>query len=299
MNDKRKTKAQLLAELTALRAELTRHVASETDAARAEESMWQTQLALLELFHNLPGTAYRTAFGAKTPQGRVEFVSAGCLKLTGYPAAAFVSDPTFYRQQVTHPDDRQRVVDVIAQAQARRGPFQVVYRICTKDGQVRWMEERGTGMYGPQGELVAREGFIADVTERQTHMEELHRQHTELQKLTRAVEQAGELILIGDATGAVQYVNQAFEELTGFRRDEVIGRPPRMASCDPRERDLFHRIRLALQRGETWRGRCASWRKDGARFELECTASPVISPDGQFEGYVAVQREPLPRQTPA
>jgi PAS domain S-box-containing protein len=296
---KTKTKPQLVAEMDDLRTELRRHIAAETDAARAEEAMWQTQIALLALFNNLPGMAYRTAFDEKSPRGRVEFVSGGCLKLTGYPAAAYVTAPTFYREGVIHPEDRQRVRDTIALAETSHEAFAVTYRIVTKDGQVRWMDEHGTGMYGPQGAFVAREGFITDVTERVMHLHELSRQHTELQKLTRAVEQAGELILIGDATGAVQYVNQAFEDLTGFSRAEVVGRMPRMTSCDPGERNLFHRIRLALQRGDTWRGRYVSRRKDGTLFELECTASPVISPEGHFEGYVAVQREAVPRVVPA
>lgn len=298
MNDTRKTKSQLVAELAALRAELAQRMATETDSARAEESMWQTQLALLELFNNLPGMAYRTAFDEKAPQGRVEFVSGGCLHLTGHAAAAYVTAPTLYRQQIIHADDRERVREAIAQAEARHEPFTLTYRIVRRDGQVRWMDEHGTGMYGPSGNAVAREGFITDVTERVTNLEELRRQHTELQKLTRAVEQAGELIVIGDASGAIQYVNQAFEDLTGFSRAEAIGHPPRMASGDPREPDLFRRIRLTLQRGETWRGRCVSRRKDGTRFELECTASPVMSAAGHFDGYVAVQRESVPRAAP-
>jgi PAS domain S-box-containing protein len=291
MQDSRKTKPQLLAELETLREEVRRHIAAETEAAQAEEAMWQTQVALLALFNNLPGMAYRTAFDASHPNGRVEFVSGGCLKLTGYPAAAYVNDPLLYRQQVMHPDDRQRVMAAIAEAQARRQPHHVTYRIVTRGGDLRWMDENGTAMFDAKGDFVAREGFITDVTERVTHLHDLSRQHTELQKLTRAVEQAGELIVIGDAAGAIQYVNQAFERLTGYRRDEVIGRAPREAAGGPDERNLFRRIRLALRGGETWRGRYSSRRKDGSLLELECTASPVFSPEGHFEGYVAVQRD--------
>ena len=291
MKDARKTKPQLVAEMESLREELRRHITAETDAARAEEAMWQTQVALLTLFNNLPGMAYRTTFSSKYPQGRVEFVSGGCLKLTGYPAGAYVTDTTLYRQKVVHPEDRERVVRAIAEAQARHQPFNLTYRILTKSGDVRWMDEHGTALYDAQGQFTAREGFITDVTERALHVEELRRQHSELQKLTRAVEQAGELILIGDASGTVQYVNQAFEELTGFSRADVVGRPLRMAAYDRRERDLFRRIRVTLQRGEVWRGRYVSRRKDGTLFELECTASPVCAPDGAYEGYVAVQRD--------
>lgn len=291
MNDARKTKPQLVAEMEALRDELRRHISAETEAARAEEAMWQTQVALLALFNNLPGMAYRTTFSSKYPQGRVEFVSGGCLKLTGYPAADYVTDTTLYRQKVVHPDDRERVMAALTAAEARHEPFRLTYRIVTKSGDVRWMDEHGTALYDPRGAFMAREGFITDVTERALHLEELRRQHSELQKLTRAVEQAGELILIGDASGTIQYVNQAFENLTGYTREEVVGRPLRMAAYDRRERDLFRRIRATLQRGEVWRGRYVSRRKDGSLFELECTASPVCSEDGTYAGYVAVQRD--------
>ncbi len=290
MKTTRKTKPELLAELESLRAELRRHITAETDAARAEEAMWQTQLAVLELFNNLPGMAFRTAFTTRHPAGRVEFVSAGCLRLTGYPAEAYVNDPTLYRERVIHPDDRQRVLAVIAEAQERREPYQVTYRIVTRDGAVRWMDENGTALFGPDGRLVAREGFISDVTERVNHIEELKRRQVHLLKLTRALEQAGELIVVGNADGTIDYVNQAFERLTGYTRDEVVGRVPREAVGGPEERDLFRRVRAALRGGETWRGRYLTRRKDGTLLELECTASPVFSPDGRFEGYVAVQR---------
>jgi|GEM_PF-2961233 len=291
MKDRQKTKPQIQTELEALREELRRHIAAESDAERAEESMWQTQIALIELFNNLPGMAYRTAFDNDHPRGHVEFVSAGCLTLTGYPAADYISDPTLYRAKVVHAADRERVMAAIAEAQAHRQAHRVTYRIVTREGELRWMDEHGTSMFGPTGELVAREGFIMDVTERMVHIEELRQRHTELQRLTRALEQAGELIVIGDASGAVRYVNQAFERLTGYVREEIIGHPLSGAVGAPQERDLLHRIRVALRGGEIWRGRYVTRRKDGTPLELDCTVSPVFSPERHYDGYVAVQRD--------
>ncbi|MBN2450087.1 MAG: hypothetical protein JXR77_06840, partial [Lentisphaeria bacterium] len=87
MDRTRKTRAQLMAELEELRREVNLHIRGEDDATRAEEAMWETQIGLLALFNNLPGMAYRTAVDPTTPSGlHVEFVSAGCLKQTGYAA---------------------------------------------------------------------------------------------------------------------------------------------------------------------------------------------------------------------
>ncbi|MBN2448931.1 MAG: PAS domain S-box protein, partial [Lentisphaeria bacterium] len=202
----------------------------------------------------------------------------------------FVNDATFYRTQLVHPDDRDRVMTAIGEAMDQHRPYELVYRIVAKDGHVHWMKEHGTGLYAPDGTLTAREGFINDITEHVSNTEEIHRQHAHLSMLTRALEQAHELVMIGDASGRIQYVNEAFERMTGYAREEVIGYTPDQIVPDWGRAGFFRRVQSRIRHGRVWRGRYVSTRKDGTLFELEATVSPVLSPGGQLEGYVAQQR---------
>ena len=165
MKDEKKTKAELLAELRAMRREMRGNAVHSAEADDAEKALWESQMGLVALLNNLPGMAYRAALNPETGDRHVEFVSAGCMKLTGRPAAAYINDPSLYRNEVVHPEDREYVKRAIAKAEKERIPYQLVYRIIKADGEVRWLSEHGMGLYDAGAKLIAREGFINDVSD--------------------------------------------------------------------------------------------------------------------------------------
>ena len=66
-------------------------------------------------------------------------------------------------------------------------PYQVMYRIRTAEGKIRWVWERGEGVRGPSGEVEAREGFISDVTERKLAEERVREQAALLDRAQDAI----------------------------------------------------------------------------------------------------------------
>ena len=101
------------------------------------------------------------------------------------------------------------------------GSFEDEYEITARDGAVKWVWEQGEGVYAEDGRLLALEGFIADITERK-------RAEIERERLTRAIEQSGDTIIITDADGAILYVNPAFTRTSGYSREEALGRNPNL-----------------------------------------------------------------------
>ena len=110
-------------------------------------------------------------------------------------------------------------------------------------------------------------------------------------RLAMAVEQAGESIVVTDADGAIRYVNPAFERVTGYRRNEVLGKNPRILKSGRQPDDFYRELWDALTRGQTWRGSFVNRRKDGTLFEEEAVISPVRDASGGVVNYVAVKRD--------
>jgi PAS domain S-box-containing protein len=110
-------------------------------------------------------------------------------------------------------------------------------------------------------------------------------------RLAMAVEQAGESIVITDTDGAIRYVNPAFERITGYRREEVLGKNPRVLKSGRHTEAFYRELWDVLTRGETWRGYFANRRKDGTIFEEEAVISPVRDASGGVVNYVAVKRD--------
>jgi diguanylate cyclase (GGDEF)-like protein/PAS domain S-box-containing protein len=94
---------------------------------------------------------------------RIEFVSEGCYDLTGYRAKALTTVMT--RPELIHPDDHQAVEREMDEALRAKRAFQVVYRLRTASGDVRWVSEQGRGVYNRRGALTAVEGYVTDITE--------------------------------------------------------------------------------------------------------------------------------------
>jgi PAS domain S-box-containing protein len=127
------------------------------------EALRESQRALSTLMSNLPGMAYRR----RNDEGwTMEFVSEGCLDLTGHRPSELVENRETAYAQLVHPQDREAVRNAVQTALAERQPFQSTYRIVTQAGEEKWAWEQGRGVYSPGGDLVALEGFVTDATER-------------------------------------------------------------------------------------------------------------------------------------
>jgi PAS domain S-box-containing protein len=125
---------------------------------------------------------------------------------------------------------------------------------------------------------------IRDISERKRARESHAR-------LSTAVEQSAEAILITDAGGTIVYTNPAFEKSTGYSRDEAVGQNPRILKSGAQDGAFYEQMWKVLSRGDVWRGRLTNKKKDGTRFEEDATISPVRDPAGKVVNYVAVKRD--------
>ena len=111
-------------------------------------------------------------------------------------------------------------------------------------------------------------------------------------RLATATEQAGEGIIITDPQGTIQYVNPAFERITGYARQEALGKSVGILRSErPDQDDLFESMWRRLSQGESWSGRMINRRKDGALYEEEASWSPVRDASGRVDYYVSIRRD--------
>jgi len=145
-------------------------VRDASQLARLAIRFWRTQKALREqeramatLLGNLPGMAYRCRID---PLWSMEFVSGGCRDITGYDPDEILGNRVISYEQIIEPEDRTPVRETIRRAVARRLPYELTYRIRTRDDQPRWVWERGEAVDAPDGKTMHLEGLITDITDR-------------------------------------------------------------------------------------------------------------------------------------
>ncbi len=113
----------------------------------------------------------------------------------------------------------------------------------------------------------------------------------ERDRLAAAIEQATESVMITDLDAKITYVNPAFERLTGYRRDEVVGQNPRLLKSDLQTPWFYEAMWASLTSGLPWVADFVNRRKDGSLFAEEAVISPIRDPSGTITSFVAVKRD--------
>ncbi len=135
-----------------------------------------------------------------------------------------------------------------------------------------------------RGAVAGLRGVILDITDRK-------RTEEERERLAVAIEQAGETVMITDADGTIEYVNAAFERITGYSREDVLGENPRLLKSGEHDARFYEEIWKTLGNSDVWRGRVTNRRKDGTLFTEDAAISPVLDTSGRVMNYVAVKRD--------
>ena len=113
----------------------------------------------------------------------------------------------------------------------------------------------------------------------------------ELRKLSRAVEQSPVSIVITDIKGSIEYVNPKFTELTGYTRNEVLGKNPSILKSGEMPPELYRTLWQTITSGREWRGELRNSKKNGELFWEDAAISPILDERGRITHFLAVKED--------
>jgi PAS domain S-box-containing protein len=151
-----------------------------------------------------------------------------------------------------------------------------------KDGRV--FDRHSAPVRGPAGEYYGRVWYFHDITDRK-------RAQAELTRLAAAVQQTADSILITDPAGNIEYVNPAFERITGYSNEEALGHNPRILKSGKNSPATYADLWQTIKRGDVWEGQLVNKRKDGTLFSERATISAVRDESGKIKHFVAVKKD--------
>jgi PAS domain S-box-containing protein len=230
---------------------------------------------------------FRTAFGAspdavninRVSDGLYVDVNDGFTELTGFTRDEVIGKSSSEISIWNDPKDRERLV-----AELRRSGHatNMSLKFRLKDGRVR------CGLMSASVIAISGVPHILSITRDIDYMK---RAEEERVRLATAIDQAAETVVITDTEGIILYVNPAFEQVTGYSRDQAIGGNPKILKSGLHSRAFYKDLWATIGEGKVWRGHLINRRKDGVLYEEEATISPIKDDSGAIVNYVAVKRD--------
>lgn len=163
-------------------------------------------------------------------------------------------------------------------------------------GRTETVEE--TNPNAPSRSLLTTKGVVRDVRGRQIGLFGISRDITELKAahqrlgfLSQALDQAEDIVFVTDSDGYLEYVNGAFERITGYTEAEVLGRHAKLLKSDQHNVEFYQELRSTLLSGNSFSSIFINRRKNGELFQNHQTITPVLSSSGEPRHYLAVGKD--------
>ena len=247
-----------------------------TDRKKAEEALRESEERYRSFFEQSPMGIYQT-----TPDGRIVAANPALLRMLGFGSFAELAVHNLERDSFEPGYPRVAFKESVERDGEVWG-LESTWK--ARDGTPVFVRENARAVRGADGTVLYYEGMVEDIT-RWMAVKEEHR------RLTAAIEQAAETIVITDTDGRIQYVNPAFERITGYAREDVIGQKPSVVKSGRHDGAYYAALWRTIKAGETWQGHFVNRRKDGSLYEEDATISPIRNASGAIVNFVAVKRD--------
>jgi len=178
-------------------------------------------------------------------------------------------------------DEIAFVTEKMEYAIQQRQPYDIEHRIRQPSGDIRYVRQQGDTTTDSDDDGVIRiVGTLQDITER--HLAEI-----EMRKLSTAVEQSADGIMITDHNGIIEYVNPAITQMTGYNKEELLGQTPQIFKSGKQSNSFYQRLWDTIQRGMIFNDVMINRHKSGRTYYEEKTITPQKNAQGKIINYIS------------
>ncbi|VAW51108.1 diguanylate cyclase/phosphodiesterase (GGDEF & EAL domains) with PAS/PAC sensor(s) [hydrothermal vent metagenome] len=250
-------------------------IASHIEHNRGEKEIKNSQKTLSSILDNMLDVYSRT-----DKDGVLTMMSPAGTAILGYQINDVLGAPL--AALYLNPDDHDKLLQALNDNNGRVHNFTVALR--HKDEHTVWMSTNAQYYYDEQGNILGVEGITRDIT--QQYFDEL-----QMKKMSSALEQTADMVLIADKQGIIEYVNPMFEKITGYSKDELIGKTPNILNSGEHEKDFYKNMWKTILRGDVFTDVLVNKKQDGSIFHQDEIITPLKNDDGEITHFIATGRD--------
>lgn len=247
----------------------------------AELKRQETLEQIRYISNQIPGVIYQYRLDA---DGSVSFpyVSESVKNTMGVSAEEIYRHPEKVFSAV-HPDDYVELMESIEQSSKVMGVWQKEFRIKLAEDHILTVLGSSTPQQAKDGAVIWH-GFITDITE-------LKKSQEKIKQLSLAVEQSPVSVVITDTTGAIEYVNQKFVDITGYTFEEALGKNPRILKSGYTPPEEYQQLWDSLAANGNWKGIFHNKKKNGELYWESASISPILNDKGNITHILAIKED--------
>jgi diguanylate cyclase (GGDEF)-like protein/PAS domain S-box-containing protein len=242
---------------------------------RVEQTLSETEQMYRELVESAQAIIWRAV-----PGGGFTYVSSEAESVLGFPRRAWTEEPTFWLEHM-HPDDREWAPEFCLRESNKLEAHSFDYRMIAADGRVVWLHDIVRVIPNTQGKPSELVGIMLDITARKEA-------ESRLALAQQAFENTAEGLMITDANLHVLEVNQGFVDITGYSREEILGKSPAVLSSGKHAESYYEAMWATIKADGRWMGEIWNRRKNGEVYPEWLSISEVRDAKGKVVNYVAV-----------
>ncbi len=232
-----------------------------------------------DCYRNLFETAPDTIFTISAGDQKIISLNPAFEKTTGWLRSQWLNRPF---ADIVHPHDLPLALEMYHKVLQKEQTPPIELRFCSVSGEYL----TGEVVCSPQinnDKVVGVFGIVRNITEKRKTEERLS-------ILSRAVEQSPSIIMITDTQGNMEYVNPKFTEITGYSREEAIGKNPRILKSGHTTAEEYQRLWETITSGGEWQGEFYNKKKNGECYWGQSTIFPIRAKDGTISHYLGVEQ---------
>lgn len=206
------------------------------------------------------------------------FVSDEAEVMLGYPVQNWLDDPLFWQNHI-HEEDRERAINYCIEKTRHHLDHDFEYRMVAADGRVVWLRDF-VNLIIENNQIKEMIGFMIDVTRQKDTEEQL--------RLAAITFECLQSVMITDRNAKILQVNQAFTEITGYPKEQVIGKRPSFLKSGKHDAYFYQRLWQQLTTAGRFEGEIWNKRMDGRVYPEWKTITAVKNHKGEITHYVSV-----------
>ena len=255
-----------------------------TDRLKAEKSLHESE----ERFRLLISGVKDYAIFMLDANGYVASWNTGAAAIKGYQAEEIIGKhfSCFYLpEDIAEGKPEQKL-----QLAAKIGRVEEEGWRVRKDGSYFWANVVLTALRDETGKICGFSKITQDITERKRAEEILQKSHKELTDFKFALDESA-IVAITDNQGTIQYVNNKFCEISGYSREELLGKNHRIINSGYHSQAFFQEMWQTISQGKVWKGEIKNCAKNGSFYWVDTTIVPFLDAQGNPYQYIAVRSD--------